>query len=291
MLTSLVFIVRPTRSGTLPVTNGQHLHGVFFDKLLRELDPELATRLHAEAHKPFTLSNIQPLVTNLPSQGQTFSLHPSQTCWFRLTSLSFWFSQYLLNDFRSLLTARAGQPLLDNILQHTFEILEIYDQSNQHPWAAQLNYAALLEAGRQTYLRHRNSKGGSKLRLFYHSPTFIKAAKPGISNATTLIPAPRSIFAELGRRWAIFSGLPLDPAFNQWLEDRVLISAYELRTAQVWLKENQTCFQGWCEYTSFSSDTELNSLLHTLGFFSFFAGVGSKTTMGCGQIWLEDLKT
>ena len=249
MLVSLVFVIRPERTGTLPLSNGQHLHGVFFDKLLRELDPALATRLHAEPHKPFTLSSIQPLATGLVSRNQTFALHPDALYWFRLTSLNDWFSDYLLNDLRPKLQtkAEARPPKLDNILQHTFEIVEIYDRPAQHPWAAQITYPALLNAGVQAYIGQRNSKGGSRLCLTYRSPTFIKASRIGINNAAALIPAPRSIFAELGRRWATFSDELLDPDFNEWLEELVLISAYDLHTEQIWLKNTQICFTGWCE--------------------------------------------
>lgn len=298
MLVSLVFQLKPEKNGTIPVTNGQHLHGIFFDKLLAQLEPALSDKLHTEKQKPFTLSNIQP-VERQSGDKQSISLHSSQTYWFRLTGLNPWFSNYLLTGFREKLTTQPGVwPLkIDNIFGHTFNVIQILKRPEQHLWAAQIDYPLLTKAGQLSYLKQRNSnstsnsKKVSRVRLNFCSPALITLAKEGIPNATQLIPSSRSIFGELARRWSIFSGEQLDrESFQQELDDKVIISAYELATEQIWLKSPQVCFRGWCEYSSFSDNPDFNSLLHTMSLFAFFAGVGGKSAMGCGQVRPDNLE-
>jgi CRISPR-associated endoribonuclease Cas6 len=283
MLLSLIFKLKPEQNGSLPFVNAHHLHGIFFNKILEDFDPKIAQQIHLAAQKPFTLSNLQPFIPqNEAIRWGKFNLNPDQRYWFRLTSLEEWFSRFLLDNLKTAL-ARQTPLRIDNINGLVFRVEEIFEQQDQHPWASTITFQGLTKVGQQLALKAMPPEGGTKVRLHFYSPTTIQVANPEIPNAVLLVPWPRSIFSNLAERWTTFSRLPLRTDFTEFLEEKVTISAYSLQTELIHLKKPLKCFRGWCEYTSYSKERPLNELLHTLSLFAFYAGTGSKTTMGCGQ--------
>ena len=275
-LLSIVVEVQPERAGNVPLTNAVHLHGWFFDKLLTRFDPALAAYLHSQNHKSFTLSNLQAYKPALQTQRGLLLLQPSERYWFRLTSFDRELSERLVGPV-GLIRA------VDNVLGQVLQVRRVYTEAGQHPWAGQADYAELLAQGERT----TGLGESTRVRLEFVSVTTIKSSNPYVLKGNQVLPLPRLVWGELARRWEMWGGPSAPPDFGSLVEERVHIAQYALATETVRLKSEETGFRGWCEYVANGTPPNFNAFLHTLSHFAFYAGVGRKTTMGCGQAVLQ----
>ena len=284
MLVSMVVVIKPKKSGTLPPSTGRAMHAVFLN-WVKLANPALSVSLHETAtYKPFTVSALAawngefiPTSSIFTTKSQDLILTPGQLYWFRITSLEASLSEFLVESL-----AGPAAPALPPVLNREFELVYVTTDAAKHPWAATETYPNLLSMVATAQLNRRASQT-TKVKLLFTSATTFK------SNGRSLaLPLPVQTFFSLANRWNAFSNQPIEAAFGEWLEQNVSISSYELKSELIWLEGSPTGpklvgFRGWCEYVSFSSDEEWNYLLDLLARFAFFSGIGYKTTWGFGQ--------
>lgn len=261
---------------------GQHAHAAFLE-LVREIDPELAARLHdTNGRKPFTTS---PLMTwaqggrgeTGPALGrhETVRLPVGWEGWLRVTLLDEGLFRVFIDHFL-LGSARPRLRLGD---AH-FLVKEVLTTPGSHPWAGTVRTDELrglldLPAPRRLGLRLATptafSLGGERVSTF---------------------PSPDLVFMNLVRAW---EGLGEDHGISgplrEYVSAQVLAGAYRLHT-EPFLIQNQTQLGavGEVEYVRLDgTDHPLGRALNLLAQFAFFAGLGRKTAMGMGMVRPEEL--
>lgn len=136
-----------------------------------------------------------------------------------------------------------------------------------HPWAGLSTYPRLFQ-GQATF----------DYPMYFGSPTFFKR-----KNAHYPLPEPKLVFGSLLRRFRqhapIESPKELDAVF-----DRVTFRAHSLRTKSLEHDVRAPGFVGRVVFHLPNATEEEARWLTALWRFSFFAGVGAKTTMGFGLV-------
>ena len=125
----------------------------------------------------------------------------------------------------------------------------------------------------------------SALRLRFLSPTGFNR-----SGLQIPVPLPELVFKSLLKKWQTFVSQ------EEWssLEDSVgtvRMEKFSLQSQPVWLKK-QSVYRGclgFCEYTFHHLAEDERKAVSALGAFSYYAGVGYKTSQGMGQVFPEVL--
>lgn len=272
MLRSTVFVVQPTAAATLPKTMGRAVW-VCALALVGSHDPGMAAALHDDKSlKPIAASSLQGPFTVVDDR---LRLTPEQTYWFRISSVDPALSR-VLEDIE------AQPPRVLELDRQRFEVVTVSSDARQHDWAQRQSYAGLHDAA-----WHGRDGVSPLLTLEFVSPTaFLSQGR------TVLWPEPRRVFGSLLQRWRLYAPvlLPedLEDAFATWMD----LDAYELRTRvqryargasrQVWYQKG---FVGTCRYRGQRGTPDaVLRVLHLLARYALFAGVGSRTTVGMGQV-------
>jgi CRISPR-associated endoribonuclease Cas6 len=123
-----------------------------------------------------------------------------------------------------------------------------------------------------------------RVRLGFASPTAFDSGKGNI-----LFPEPSLVFRSLWEKWNAHAPWEIGGDILTELVGAARVEAHRLHTQPVKLKLDGKLrffkgFVGWCEFsTGPKASPEVQRVLHLLADFAFYAGVGSKTTMGMGQ--------
>lgn len=269
MLASIILWLDPQHAATVPRTNGHKVHGAFL-RLIRQLDQDLAERLHA--HKPakqFTLSALR----GGKRQGHEVAVAPSRPCHVRLTSLNAALSAALLGSDLPGRAFRVGTA--------EFTIAALHSSAEEHPWAGRDSYETL--ARRYTEGETPNSQ---QLRLAFDSPTTFKRGSRSLP-----LPVPALVFGGVVRKWQQHAPPSLQGVFDGWTLDGsdapVLLKRHTLRTHMLLFgrKGQQAGFSGEAVFQlPRDVDARFGGLLQLLGAFAFYAGVGYRTPWGMGQV-------
>jgi CRISPR-associated endoribonuclease Cas6 len=233
----------------------KYAHGLFF-ALLSRLDPQLAARLHGAPRKPFTLA---------PIGGRNGVLL------LRFTTLDDALFAPLL---RTLLEAAPEGLLLGD---SPFRLRRVLATPEAHPLAGATSWEAL-----------RLAPPRNRLHLRFLSPTVFITSKPGGRTRFTPLPEPRLILGSLLDKWQAHSPYPFNPkeeaALRELFElDAELAGFHELRFHRVQVgKAFFPGFTGEVRVKLWSESLDAQEALGRLHAFSFFSGVGAKTTYGMG---------
>ncbi len=274
LLYSVVLELTALNSAVIPATMGHQAHAFFLD-LVRQVDPDLAARLHDEPnYRPFTVSPL----SGGRSEGTTLTLRSGQSCRLRFTLLDggpLW--QTLTRHFLETpsLTLRLGNA------QFRLERLLSTSKSDPTGWAAFNDWANLSTTpGRPTF------------RLNFVSPTAF-SRNDGNEKRFFLFPEPVDVWASFRRSWNLYAPAVLRLEEPVWLElqnfieQRVLVTDYMLQTATLRFPNYlQKGFTGFCAYKIGGAGpaSSLQAVqLTALAEFSLYCGTGYKTTMGLGQ--------
>lgn len=238
-----------------PLYPAKYAHGLFFAVLSR-MDPQLATRLHSAPRKPFTLA---------PLGGRNGALH------LRLTTLDdALFAPFL----RTLLeVAPEGLPLGDG----SFRLARVLATPEGHPLAGVASWEEL-----------RGAPPKDRATFRFLSPTVFATSKPGGRTRFTPLPDPQLILGSLLDRWQAFSPYPYHPREEAALRqvfalDVELLGFHKLRFQRT--QAGKAFFPGFTGEVSlrlWSNSLEVREAMGCLHAFSFFGGVGAKTTYGMG---------
>jgi CRISPR-associated endoribonuclease Cas6 len=253
----------------LPATMGHQIHAMFL-QLVARANPALSVRLHDEpGYRPFTLSPLFGAV----SCGNSVALSPGQTYHVRLTLLDggdLW-------DYLSTLLLETG-PLEIRLGEASFTVTRLLSTAaaDTTGWAERTSWEELVA----TPMRH-------SIMLSFTSPTAFNIS----GKFFALFPEPPLVWESLVRSWNSYAPDPLKiekQALQDMLWHKVIVTACDLSTHTLhYPKYMQKGFAGTCTY-ALLEDGARAAQLARLAAFARFAGVGYKTTMGMGQVRMEE---
>ena len=267
-LRSLIIRLIPTTNGRLPATPNDLAHAAFM-RLLGHVNPHLATDLHNHnGRKPFTLS---PLHGYQRQDKHTLTIHHGQEGWLRLTllddTLFQTFIAYFLNPGRT-------QPTIT--LHHIpFLITEILSQPQTHQLAQHTTLTQLA----QTHTTHPT------LHLHFATPTAFSLHTNGHRHMH-ILPDPPLLFGQLATYWDALTNDQTHETIRHFTAQHLVVAHYNLQTRMIRIKNHpQVGFEGHTTFQLLRHDQpDLTAHLHRLAQLAFYTGLGSRTTMGMGQI-------
>ncbi len=232
------------------------LHGLLF-KILSKVNANLATKVHDDINKKFTLSSFMPFTRR---KGRLKILEKNREYKFRITFLDENLFHHFLTYF-----IKIQEPLfLNNVEICPTKILTT---DAQDPWCSESTFEQLFQ----------NPKKELVMIKFLTTTTFRKGDRQ------LILPLPESVFGSLLFRWQLSGGPSLSLQQNDFKE--IDLSRYELKTRQEQFGDYQVKgFTGNCEYWLGNLDKKKREEVIALAGFGFYSGIGYKTTMGLGQI-------
>jgi CRISPR-associated endoribonuclease Cas6 len=271
-LYSLILELTAVNSTTIPALRGDHTHALFLD-LVRQTDTELASRLHDEPeYRPFTVSLLQGAVT----RDGRYAIRAGQSYRLRITLLdggSLW--QRLSGHFLE------SKELLLHLDSATFQLARVLSTPSvdKDNWASYTDWQTLAGVVAR-----------STITLSFASPCAFSLGQRNFA----LFPEPTFVWDSLVRTWNRYAPAVLQmerQAMREFVAEKVVVSDYHLQTARVIFREYaQKGFEGTCHY-QIKTEGGYAPQLATLAEFARYAGIGSKTTMGMGQVRVDEVKT
>ncbi len=127
--------------------------------------------------------------------------------------------------------------------------------------------------------RGEEEREEDSLCMRFYTPTGFKK-----DDAQCLLPLAPLVFGSLLRRWRSWIEPSAWPDMETCFE-KILISGISIASHSVQLKKRSIYrgFTGTVRYDLHRCTPEEKALLHTLGFFAAYAGVGYKTSQGMGE--------
>ena len=268
MLFSAVCTLHAVEDTTLPATHG-HLGHAAFLALIDSVQPALAQALHdTPGRKPFTVSSLRGLPR--PRDGRC-RLLAGAGCWLRLTLLG----QELFTAFMERLLT--GPHATIRLGRARFQVSQVLTTPGSHPWAGYAT-AGELRAGAGT---------GHRIRLVFASPTAFSVGRTddGKKRRMVVFPQPELVWASLRGSWNAFTDDEIPIEFERWVERNVVVrEVRSWRTAMHRFRNGvQVGGRGDIIFEALDDDSVNLHTLNALADFSFYAGIGTKTTMGMGQ--------
>ena len=255
---------------TLPLTMGHQVHAMFLH-LIAQGDADLAARLHDEpGYRPFTLS---PLLGS-QSQGNSVILFPGQTYYVRLTLFDegqLWHCLSTLLLEAGCLDVRLGKALF------TCTRLLSTPAADTTGWAMRTSWQQLSE-----------SSLCRSISLRFASPTAFNMN----GDYFALFPEPLLVWDSLIRVWNSYAPEALKVeklTLQDFIRRNVVMTVCDSLATHTlhYPRYTQKGFTGSCHYEIHGDDT-LAIQLTMLARFARYSGVGYKTTMGMGQVRVEE---
>ncbi len=257
MFTSLVLRLSPTENAVLPPFSGHFAYSA----VLKMLPENLSNQWHAEnVQKPFTVSSL--LGTPKAEKKGVF-LKSSKEYFLRITIVD--------ADAFGVVLQKLWEQKKIILGAQTFEIKSIDTQPLQHPWAFFLTFDEWEEKAR---------KGGETIFLHFTSPTAFRSGEKKLF----ILPDPEKIFASLAQKASQLKLLEKPERLD--LGQAVWVSRLENINTHVF-EMKQNFYRGfggkiWMEMRT--DKKEWQQYLWKLALLAPFLGVGTKTTMGMGQV-------
>ena len=259
-LLSTVFTLHPNASGIIRFDQGRALYAAFLG-WVKQIDEEFSNSLHDEqALKPFTIS---PLFGNLHPKGGVVSLSVDEVVYFRVTTLN-----------------KKMTDILNEILKSGISSLKLgeidvgVEKTKEHIWNRQTTYETLIT---QTLISP--DRPDFSLESEFYSPTVFH-----ISDHKYLgFPLPLSVFGSWLNNWNKFSPLSLPIETRIFVDEKVNVNRFNLRSITAHYQGTFTGFVGTCRFIAAEPDPYWLRVLQALWEYSYFCGTGNHTTIGLGQ--------
>lgn len=260
-LYALVIRLRPERGGPPPDPRGHGAQALFLD-LLRQVAPELAEQLHADAvSKPYTVA-VLPGRGPARGGGDLVDLRVAFTSADLFPPVS-----------RALLQQLPGTRL--RLGRAALALADVLGTPGSHPWAG---YGAFAK------LRAAALPAAAVTLEFATATAFGQGSRADGRQRLGLLPLPETVFPSIARRWNELApaDLALDLDAVRAAAADTLVSRYELTTTQINLgKGPQKGFLGLCSY-ELPADPQQSLILSLLADAVFYLGLGMKTARGMG---------
>ncbi|MDD5456744.1 MAG: CRISPR-associated endoribonuclease Cas6 [Candidatus Margulisbacteria bacterium] len=273
MLLSLVVIFKPQSDCILSAATGRYVHGLLLD-LIAKKDKTLGEELHQEARsKSFTVS---PLFGEFrPCQKARNQFNKEQEYWFRVTALQHDIAHLLVDIF----TDKKFKHF--QIGEQPMHVTGTIMDSGKHEWAGTSSYAEIYDR----YII-KQQKITKQIRIYFQTPTTFK-----VNQHQLVLPNPTTLFYSTLEKWNQHSEIPVHQEdFLSWLDNNCVVSRHHIRTRMLdYGKFQYVGFTGSVEFTDMSKkETVYRALWNMLAEYSFWSGIGAKTTMGMGMARLEN---
>jgi CRISPR-associated endoribonuclease Cas6 len=269
---SVNFDLRPIKDATIPVSMGTKLHALFLN-LVGQFNPILSARMHDElGYRPYTISPIR----GGKKVGERMNLRGGQPCRLRITLLD----GGALWDALQVYFHEAG-PIYMHLDDADFRLVRmlIAPTTDSKGWAGSANWQTLATLPAQpTITMH-----------------FATATAFGLGERQfCLFPEPSLVWGSLLRTWNRYAPVSMymeKQTIHESLGRYIAVTACKLHHAFLHFPTYvQKGFVGRCTY-HLNAEQQLAEHLTTLAAFAQYAGVGYKTTMGMGQVYVEFGKT
>lgn len=256
---ALVLLMYPSENYRRPSPSelGRLSHGLFFE-LLRSLDPSIADQVHVAKRKPFTL---------YPWRGENSGVY------LRVTLLN----DTLFSPFVHQLAFGSTDYLRLGVGQ--YRVARVYATSQGHG-----------QAGSDCWDDLVNSQCHTRTELRFRTPTVFATSKAGGRARYTPLPDLILIFKSLLSSWQAYSPYPLSESevselLNMIDQELVITRLTNINTRE-WsnVRSSLIGFTGTVYCKNLSDDQGLQRRISMLSRYSFYSGVGAKTTMGFGQV-------
>ncbi|MBE9222407.1 CRISPR-associated endoribonuclease Cas6 [Cyanobacterium stanieri LEGE 03274] len=262
---SLVINFTPINNIPVNYTSGKHLHALFLN-LVNSIDNELAEYLHrSHSNKDFTISPLQ-VVNNHQNQliwQHQKNIKKDSNCWWRITLLD----DTLFSKLTKLwLNLRPQKPY--HLGSGELIITSVLASLNSHSWANAISYQELYNKASET---ERN------ITFKIYTPTAFRQGKYDVS-----LPTAKLVFNSLWRKWEKYSNI----SFSTVNFDCLFPAYFDINTEII--IEPKTKFIGCIGTINYKIlgevETTIIKQINTLADYSFFSGLGRKTTMGFGVL-------
>jgi len=265
MPASVVIELRAQNKSSLLNSNGLILHAAWF-KGWAALDENTADSLHQENQqvKPFTIS---PLIGLHADSNGVIHFNAGQAAWFRVTTLSDELTIHLHEWLNSL-----NDHSIVQMVESRWNVEKISTHSDEHLWAGQISYEALLQVVQSQLSKRRWT---------------LEFATPMTINGNDFVypfPSPESLVRSWLNRWQAFAPWILPDELPEQAREHLAILNYHLSTETVRMRGKKWpgCV-GKITFQDMGLSPEMRQTLEVLMQFSFFCGSGYKTTQGLGQ--------
>src|SRR6266542_1777418 len=269
-LYALVIRLRPERGEPPPDPRGHGAQALFLD-LLRQVAPDLAAQLHADAlSKPYTVAVLPQQGTGNRGQGIG---DRGQGSWNVELRVAFTRAELFPVVTHALLQQLPGATL--RLGRAMLTLADVLGTPGSHPWAGYGSFADLWTAARPA----------ASVTLEFATATAVgQGTRADGRQRLALLPTPETIFGSIARRWNELAPPNLRLALDavEAATRDTLVSRYVLETAQINLgKGPQKGFLGICTY-ELPPDPAQARTLSLLADAVFYLGVGMKTARGMG---------
>jgi len=243
-----------------------------FLTLLRQVDPELTNRLHANsAYRPYTLSPLGLMAQNRDFQGWRMPrdrmIAAETACFVRITFLE----DDLFATFSSYFLSRIDPTFRLGETQFTATDVLVGADSRQR-WGRFVSHQALAERASDTERR---------IHLRFLTPTSFRAG-----NWDLPLPLPRLVFRSYQKRFEEFAHITVPPEFADSVEEHVGVSRLDRLSTDI-IKTKKVMLIGFTGDVVFQIDSKAPSefvrYVNLLADYAFFCGTGRKTAVGMGQ--------
>lgn len=274
-LYALIIKLVAEHPGALRATQGHLTHAAFL-AILNVVDPTLAQAIHDDTgRKPFTLSPLHGF--GAPANG-LIKLHAGQEGWLRVTLLD----PALFHTFIAYFLQGSHQPSI-SLERMRFHITEILSANGSHLLCG---VASLAELAHRWETLPGPLAAYQTLDLTFASPTAFRLAGHA-HRAMHVLPDPYFVFGELAGSWDRLNGEHTQEVVRQYAAENIVVARHRIQTHMYHFSRSyQVGFAGRVAFHILDQeDLPMISHLNRLADLAFFTGVGSKTTMGMGQVW------
>lgn len=275
-LYALIIRLAAVRGGGLRATQGHLAHAAFLD-MLRAVDPALAAAVHdLPGRKPFTIS---PLEGFGRGRDGRLTIREGGEGWLRVTLLDPTLFRTFIRFF-----LEGGPRLTLRLEEMEFGVSEVLSTPHSHPLAGHVALAELAERWDDAPL---NPAHGD-IALCFRSPTAFSLRDPaGRFRYAHVLPDPPLVFGELAGYWDRLTGAATQAEVRDFAAAGVAVARHDVATHMYDYGggRKQVGFVGRVAFKLLDdSEPALARHLNRLADLAFFTGIGSKTTMGMGQV-------
>ena len=249
--------------------------------IMQDVDPLLSEEQHRPNQtKAYSVSGLLRPDDDMPVWGDVTY---EDRAWLRLVGLR-------ADVVQALAHFAQNPPTTIEIDRDRWHIESVI--AEQHHWAGQASYALLVR-------EHQQIVPPSKIELVFAAPTSFHRDGLNIPVAE-----PSLVWGSLLRQWNYLSGFPLPETLTAFIRWHVMLSRYRAETQILNFKQGsqQIGFVGQAAYTIKTrsealekADPALDETLQRqhadlarslalLAAFTFYSGIGIKTTTGMGMV-------
>jgi CRISPR-associated endoribonuclease Cas6 len=273
-LYALIIRLTATHNGRLRATQGHLAHAAFLN-ILQQVDPAISAALHnINGRKPFTIS---PLEGYGRGQKGSLTLKAGQEGWLRVTLLD----PVLFQTFISYFLQGFGQPTI-RLEDLTFQVTEILSTPGSHKLAGYDSLEFLNQRWDQAQISNRDH---CQIPFHFRTPTAFSMRNAPIRHMH-ILPDPPLVFGQLADYWDRLTGSETREIVRAFCVERVVVARYDIETHMYqYRRSKQVGFTGYVTYEILDTDAiSMIRHLNRLADLAFYTGIGSKTTMGMGQV-------